>query len=55
MNKTERYHLIAAISKKLAKENRSKSSMFEQALLAASNDYVSVQVEKSQPDELNFD
>jgi hypothetical protein len=54
MNKTERYHLIATIAKKLAKENRSKTFMFEQALLAASNDYVNVQAEKSQPDELNF-
>ena len=46
--------MIAAIAKKLAKENRSKSFMFEQALLAASNDYVNVQAEKNQPDELNF-
>jgi len=55
MNKTERHHLIASIAKKLAKENRSKHFMFEQALLAASNDYVSVQAEKNQPDELCFD
>jgi hypothetical protein len=29
--------------------------MFEQALLAASNDYVHIQAEKNQPDELCFD
>lgn len=54
MNKTERYHLIASIVKKLAREKQRNEFMLSQAIYASDADYVNVQAEKSQPDALDF-